>query len=805
VAREQGATLVMVLLAAWNVFLSRYSGQEEILVGAPIQNRMIPESEGLIGPFVNTVVLRCDVSRDATFRELLDQVRETSIDAFSRQEVPVELLIERLMHERSTSHTPLFQAMFSHQQIMRRPDHFADLALSQVHLNPAASAVDLTFAVMEDVDHVRAVMHYSTDLYDAASARRFCGHLIRLLESIVEDADQQVGALAMLADDELEDIQRWGRGPALDLPGGACLHTLIADRARANPDAVALVGEDGASLTYAQMEAASGRLAGILRGRGVGPGAVVGVSLPRTPELVVALLAILEAGAAYLPLDPDHPDERLSFIARDAGMSTLVTRSDVAIHWSDGKSPVILLDDLRQPPTLPDAGAAGSAESHDVAYLIYTSGSTGRPKGVEVTHENAVNFLLSMVELPGLSLSDVMVAVTTLSFDIAVLELFAPLVAGGTVVVASGDTCADGVELRSLMERVKPTVMQATPATWRMLLDAGWEGDDALKVLVGGEALPAPLAGKLAASCGEVWNMYGPTETTVWSTCWRVPRAEAPIRIGAPIANTTVYVLDESLERVPVGVNGELYIGGLGVARGYRNRPDLTAERFLPDPFSARPGARMYRTGDLVRFHRDGTLEYVRRLDDQVKVRGFRIELGEIEAVLRGHEAVAEGFVRAFEPGTPNARLVAYIVVERGASLTGSEIRRYLARQLPRYMVPGFVVELDEVPRTPNRKVDRNALPDPLTSGTDDVRAFEAPTTEFENMIARVWKDVLEVERVGRHDNFFELGGHSLLSLRAVSAIEDLTGLRLDPRAFFFQTVEQLGTQLEEAGAQAHA
>ena len=472
-------------------------------------------------------------------------------------------------------------------------------------------------------------------------------------------------------------------------------------------------------MSYRQLDIRSHRIAVALVARGVGVGDVIGVGLPRTPDMVAALLGILKAGAAYLPLDPDFPAPRLEHIAADAGASLLLTTTELRHRFPSGPTPVLLSELLgdtlpgAENEARPDAPDFPSVGADDLAYLIYTSGSTGGPKGVEITHGNAVNLLDTMAVRPGIEDRARWLAVTTLSFDISVLEIFGPLLLGGEVVLATTDTAADGHALKELVERTGPTQMQATPSAWRMLLDAGWAGDRRLRALVGGEALPPELAREMSGICGEVWNMYGPTETTVWSTCGRLDGSQGRIQVGTPVANTRVHILDAALQPVPRGVPGELYIAGTGVAVGYRHRPDLTAERFIENPFDPQ-GGRMYRTGDRVRLLSDGTLEVLGRLDGQVKIRGFRIETGEVEAALEEHPAVRRAIARAFETGTPDARLVAFVVPDPDRAVSGSEIRRFARDRLPRYMIPSMISLLDELPLTPNGKVDRTALAEPL-------------------------------------------------------------------------------------------
>ncbi len=475
----------------------------------------------------------------------------------------------------------------------------------------------------------------------------------------------------------------------------------------------------------------------------------------------------------------------------DSGAGVLVTNDDIAgrIAVPDG---VAILDLDRLAEARSADNPAGGAEPADTAYVIYTSGSTGRPKGVAVSHGAVMNFLWSMRQRPGLSASDTIAAVTTISFDIAVLELYLPLLMGARIELVPRETATDGAALALLLETSGATMLQATPATWRLLIEAGWRGGPGFRALCGGEPLPRDLADAILDRTGELWNLYGPTETTVWSAVDRVARDGAAISIGRPIANTAIHILDPAGETMPIGIPGEIHIGGLGVAKGYHRRPALTAERFMPDRFSDRPGARLYRTGDLGRWGADGKLYHLGRLDHQVKIRGFRIELGEVEAALAGNEAVLQAVVTAGEAQPGDLRLVAYIVYRDGEELTASDLRRQLRRQLPDFMIPSVVVSLDSMPLTPNGKIDRNALPDPFKATRRAALEHEPPAPGLEQKMAEIWRSILAVDAVSAEDNFFELGGHSLLSLRVAQAVEKETGYRMDPRALFFNTLRQV-------------
>jgi amino acid adenylation domain-containing protein len=563
-----------------------------------------------------------------------------------------------------------------------------------------------------------------------------------------------------------------------------CIHELFEAQVDRTPDATA-VAFDESKITYRDLNHRADALAHQLRGLGVGPDTLVGLFFERSIDMVVAMLGVLKAGGAYVPLDPSYPSRRLAFMLNDARPPVLLTQQRLRSKLPTHHSQLLVIDAGAPVAASPDQVSAPRRPSgpRDLAYVIYTSGSTGDPKGVEIEHHSVVNMLASTRRRPGLDAGDTMLAITTLAFDIAVLEIFLPLSCGASVVIAPGETVVDGVALIALIERSGVTVIQATPATFRMLLEAGWAGAPHLKILCGGEAWTAELANRLLSCCGSLWNMYGPTETTVWSSVTKVEPGR-PIVIGPPLANTRFYVLNGALQLVPAGVPGELHIGGEGLARGYLHQPELTRERFVVDPFSPEPGARMYRTGDRVRRLPDGTLEFIGRLDNQVKLRGYRIELGEIEARLREYPGLREAAVlaRADEPG--EQRLVAYFTGED--SIAAAALRGHLLSSLPEYMVPAACVRLDAMPLTLNGKLDRRALPAPgdAAFGTRLYAAAEGPV---ETTIAAIWAQHLRLERVGRHDGFFEVGGHSLLALRVIGEINKTLKVHLDVPAFFQQ------------------
>jgi amino acid adenylation domain-containing protein len=782
------------LAGAFAAFLTRISHAESFDIGFRDERSQGDglDFEGLFAPWVPlSVPLTDGLSLDGFIRELrvrLDSIRHRG--TYARD------LSSRYPHLRGDG---------AHGSAGKWPVSVHRVTSSDEYR--VVPGCEITLALTDDPARCRCVFDAQVHPHD--SVLGMLRQYVTFLEGAAADPARPVAELPLLSPGERDRILvHWNR-TATPYPTGHCIHQLFEARVEEDPDRVALVAEDG-SLTYGELESRANRLAGHLAELGVKEETLVGVSLPRTTDMVVAVLGILKAGGAYLPLDPDLPSKRLGYMLEDGRAEALVTHSEVLESFPAFGGEAVCVDrDGAEIASRIDARLDVGVDPDRLAYVIYTSGSTGRPKGVEVTHQNVVNLLSSMARRPKLSADDILVSVTRLSFDISVLELFGPLSVGGRVVLAESEAATSGEAMRKSLGACGATIMQATPAGWRSLLDAGWQGDRGLRALVGGEAFPSGLARELAGCCGEVWNMYGPTETTVYSSCWRVPEAASEIRIGAPIGNTQIYVLDSRMQPVPVGVPGELYIGGVGVARGYRNHPELTAERFVPDRFRPEPGARLYRTGDRVRFRDDGTLEFMGRLDDQVKIRGFRIELGEIEAVLVGHEAVRQVAVMVHGEGV-NARLVAYVVFEEESGFDLREMRRILRQFLPDYMVPSLLVELDKLPLTPSGKVHRKALPEPGRSLPREGEAFVAPRTPTEEALAGIWAEVLGQERVGVHDDFFALGGHSLLATQILSRVARDMGVRLALWGLFESpTVAELAREIEVhtavAGAQGRS
>lgn len=792
---EHNATVFMTLLACFQILLSRYSGQSDIAVGSPIANRTQSAVESIIGSFVNTLVLRIDLSGDPTFIETLSRVRDMALGAYANQDFPFDKLVETMHSTRDHSSAPLVQVLFNLPNAPIGEINVHGLSWVPFEVDSRSAQFDLSLTIETEISR-KAYLTFNTDLFERQTAERMLGQYKVLLQSALANPSAKLSDLSILTVPERAQIlQDWNRTHT-DYPQSESFSQMFEAQVERTPDALALsIGQ--ATVRYGELNARANRLARYLRTLDVRPGVVVGICLERSMEMVIALLAVQKAGGTYVPLDPEYPRDRLRFMAEDAAAAIVLTSEGLSDRF-DSRSCRMLCLDREQERIAQEANhnLPPTATSQDLAYILYTSGSTGQPKGVEIPHRALVNFLCSMRQKPGCSARDVMVSVTTLSFDIAGLELYVPLLVGARVEIVSRAVAMDGRQLRAVCEAVQPTIMQATPATWRMLIEAGWLGSDRLTILCGGEALPQDLVGALLDRSASLWNMYGPTETTIWSTIEKIQRADQEISIGRPIANTDIYILDQFLQPVPVGVSGELYIGGHGVARGYRGRAELTKERFVSHPFSTEPGARLYRTGDVARYRSDGRIMHLGRVDHQVKIRGFRVELGEIEAVLSRHPATRQVVVTTREDQQGFKQLAAYLVCKEGARPSLTELRACVRAELPDYMTPSFFVFLESMPLTANNKVNLQALPPPapvLVDGQPQV----GPRDQVEVQLTLLWQQVLEVPKIGIHDNFFDLGGHSLKAAQLFFLLEQVYGRRL-PLATLFQapTIAELALVL---------
>jgi amino acid adenylation domain-containing protein len=775
-SRKEGVTLYMTLLAAFKVLLHRYSGQDDIIVGGVTDTRRRPELQGLMGYFLNSLALRSRPQATTPFRSFLQEVRDAVLGALAASDMPFDRVVREVKPKRDASRHPLFQVLFSIEP--PAPQFFDGWNLTQMDVTVGAAKFDLYLELDEAPEGLIARFLYSSELFDAETIRRMIGHWTTLLDGIVADPSASLAELPLLTAAESRQILHDWNATQRDIPQST-LHHWFEATARAHPDTTAIVFGDE-SWSYRELDRRSTALAARLSLAGIGPETLVAIAIERGPEMIAGLMAILKAGAAYLPLDPALPAQRLSFIIEDAKPAALLTQRELQPILPSTGVPVILCDDGIAAAS--DAIALHTVSSPDgLAYVLYTSGSTGKPKGVEIPHRALVNLLAAMQERPGFARGQSLVAVTTLSFDIAALELFVPLVSGGTVILADRETTSDPPLLAALIAGARPSMMQATPAAWRGLIESGWRGARDMTILCGGEALPRDLADALLPRCAALWNMYGPTETTIWSTIEHVLPGTERVAIGKPIANTSIYILDAAGNPVPAGVVGEVHIGGAGLARGYRQRDALTRERFVTG--AAASGERLYRTGDLGRFRRDGTIECFGRTDHQLKIRGFRVAIEEVEAALAAHPRIAAAAARAWPDASGEPGLAGYFVPAAEPSPSAAELRRFMRQSLPDYMIPTRFVAVTGLPMTPNRKIDRNALPEPDSNVVPLPQAL--PEGEQERRLAAIWKDVLGIGSVGRHDNFHELGGHSLLMARLLTHIERQFQRRLTMASIF--------------------
>ena len=799
-AQGTGRTLFSTLLGAFGLLLHKLTGQDDLVIGTPVRGRDHPELESLIGFFVNTLPVRLRPRADSTVGDWLAQVQRHVIDALSHPDVPLDHLVRTLRPPRDTSRSPLYQALFSYQDARERSSTWGNLTHQRHDVPMVGAAQDLALWCVETQDDIEFTLNYDTGLFSEASIQLFAERLSDLLHRLGSLTDTRVLHVSVSSQRELQALRHWN-DTATAWPEATNLVDLLQQQTHARSSDIALSQAGERPLSHAEVWDRAQQIAHHLRAQGLGRGDLVGICMPRCPDLLTSLLGVLLTGAAHVPLDPHYPAERLAYMAEDARLAWVISRSDAmhALTWPRDKTLLTDLDDLRiqqHPTTAAAPDAHRDATLVDPAYVIYTSGSTGKPKGVVVPHGAVVNFLRSMARVPGLQARQRLLAVTTLSFDISTLELLLPLMVGAEVVLCRTEDTRDPFLLKALLED-HIDVMQATPSTWHALIDAGWRGHAGFTALVGGETLSARLATDLLARSQAVWNMYGPTETTVWSTCWQVTHPEQGMRIGRPIANTQIHILDALGLPCPVGCPGELCIGGDGVTLGYLYRPELTAERFVQDPFQLKPGARLYRTGDLARWRAEGELEHLGRLDHQVKVRGHRIELGEIEAALLAIPTVSQAVVVTREDHPGDVRLVAYAVPsERQAAPADAQaLKTQLALTLPDHMVPQHIVLLDALPLLPNGKVDRAALPRPTAATANPKATAESkrhPATPQAQAMADIWRELLDTEDVGLDDNFFNLGGHSLLAMRAVTEIKHRTGVTINVRRLIFETLGQL-------------
>ncbi|BAY93738.1 MULTISPECIES: non-ribosomal peptide synthetase [unclassified Tolypothrix] len=792
---QEGVTLFMTLLAAFQTLLYRYTQQEDIAVGSPIANRNRSELEGLIGFFVNSLVLRTDLSGNPTFRELLNRVREVTLGGYAHQDLPFEKLVEELHPERDLSHHPLFQVVFSLQNTPIEALELPGLKLSLFEFDSKTAKFDLEFHLWQDLETLKGQVVYSTDLFDQNTITRMVGHFQTLLESIVVNSKQRLSDLPLLTEGEQQQLLIDWNNTQKSYPHNKCFHQLFEAQVEQTPDAIVLVFGDE-QLSYKQLNIRSNQVAHYLQKIGVEAESLVGICVERSLEMIIGLLGILKAGGAYLPLDTSLPQERLNFMLEDAQVSVVLTQEKLLKHFQEFSKPIICIDkDWTAITQNSQENPTNCVTFENLAYVIYTSGTTGKPKGVLIEHWGLSNLVEAQIETFNLQSSNRILQFASLSFDASIFEIAMALRTGATLYLANKESLLPGQPLLQLLREKAITHVILPPAVLAVLPT---ESLSTLQTIIcAGESCTDDIVKRWWSSSRRFFNAYGPTEATVWSTVAEIKSVNEKPPIGRPINNIKIYILDNHLQPLPIGITGELYIDGDGLARGYLNHPELTAQKFIPNPFNQQNGARLYKTGDLARYRVDGNIEFLGRIDNQVKIRGFRIELSEIETVLSQHQNVQKAVVIAQENVSGDKYLIGYIVPNVKTQNIASLLRNFLKEKLPEYMVPKAFVMLDYIPLTANGKVDIYALTALDTPNYSRDEAFIAPRTPTESTLAKIWAEILNIEDVGIHDNFFDLGGNSLLTVHCLQQINKQFELELPLSTLFLNpTIESLATSL---------
>lgn len=808
VGAKSGCSLFNIMLAAFNAYVARISGNDDFCMGIPTAGQAAIDQPNLIGMCVNTMPLRTKVDIGAPFNEYMKTTRSLLLDAFDHQKYSYGTLLRKLSPPRDPSRPPMLSVSFNIDPMIDTSEMgFKGLEV-EVVVEPRSFENFEWFinGVIQKDKSIEIQAQYNADLHTAQSMQFYFEGFETFLTGIADDASQKISDLKVMSIPQRQKVIADWNNTEMEYPVAATLHSEFSRQAKLTPDKTAIVFGD-TSLTYIEVESRSNQIARYLIEKGVSAGDLVGICVERSAEMLVNLYGIMKTGAGYVPLDPAYPEDRLQYMCDHSQLKLVVTQESLLQQVASFGQQQIALDTLKQEINQLDSGSVeNKATPEDICYVIYTSGSTGKPKGVQVPHGPVVNFLYAMQKTPGFAADESVLAVTTLSFDIATLELYLPTISGGKVVLLESAAASDGIQLAEELTQHNITLMQATPATWRLMIQSGWQGKNDLKVLCGGEPMPQDLVGPLLSRCGALWNMYGPTETTVWSTAFQITNENAQILIGKPIGNTQIFILDQFGNEVPVGCEGEVFIGGAGVTLGYRNRQDLSDERFVKNryrnPFVDYVSDKLYKTGDLARYRFDGNIQFLRRNDKQVKVRGYRIELGEVEQAIKTHPSVEQvvAIVREDSPG--DTRLVSYFVPKPGQTMVTLKLRDHLSQSLPYYMVPQHFVELEAMPQTNNGKIDFKALPAPNTKpGEPTDSDIALPETEPQKYLASVWQDVLDSEDVRLNDTFFEIGGHSLLVMKAIKDVHEKTGIKLSPQDFLIATLEQMAQKIESSYA----
>lgn len=799
-------SFMTTLLATFEIFWHRLTSQEDVIIGILAAGQANVGKFDLVGHCVNMLPIRSKINADLTFEAYLKARRGDILDDFDHQQFTFGSLLQKLDVPRDPSRVPILPVLLNIDQSIKAEEnqfHGLDVAIDEIPRH--YDNFEFFINALEKAENLVILeCQYNTDLFDAETIRHRLDEFETLLEGIVKNPQVKISTLPIVPQEERQKLLVDWNATAVNYPDDKCIHELFELQVGQSADKVAAVFEKQ-QVTYQDLNGRANRLANHLISLGVTPGVVVGLFLERSLDMVVALLGVLKAGGTYLPLDISYPSERIAYMIEDAGASVLIAQDALISSLPTLEAQIVRIDtDWPTINGLSEENLGKHAKADGLAHIIYTSGSTGKPKGVQIGHSSVVNLLLSMTREPGFTAEDSILAITTLSFDIAGLEIFLPLVTGAQVEMVSAEIASDGLLLAKKLKESSATVVQATPSRWQMLVEAGWQGHDKLRIISGGESLPPKLAEQLLQRCDQLWNQYGPSETTIYSSVHRVLPGEAPIPIGHPIANTQIHILDASENLIPIGIPGELHIGGVGLSNGYLNRQQLTKDKFISNPFSNNPADRLYKTGDIARYRLDGEIEFLGRSDHQVKVRGYRIELGEIEARLQDHpdvkQAVVSTYVYELEEQVHyhENRLVAYLIQQSGTKIDPGDLRQYMSLSLPEYMIPDTFIELDDFPITSSGKVDRKALPQPDKARPDLVKSFVAPRTPVEEKLSLIWAEVLNLEKIGVSDDFFVLGGHSLLATRVTTRLSSAFDLVL-PLKLFFQnpTIEQQGQLIE--------
>lgn len=789
---KKGCTFFMTMLASFQVFLSKYSGMTDIIIGTPISNRPRETDENLIGNFLNIIPLRNNLSDNPDFISLLQRTQKITLEALKNRDLPFEKTVEHLKVKRDLSRNPLFQVML---QVL--PKYSFELLNLQIHpfnFDLGYSQFDLSLHLYQVEDGYSCRIEYDTDLFESITIKRMVSNFEKLINEIITDPLKNINDYSVVSENEIRLLNNWNETETL-FSQDKCFSKLFEEQVERRSNEIAVIYSDE-YITYAELNSRANKLANCLIKKGIKKGAVVGICTDRSINMLVGLIAILKIGAAYIPLDPSFPRERLNFIMKDSDIKVLLTENKLFELISSFQIDSIYIDSEWEIINQEEyKNLELELNASDLMYVIYTSGSTGNPKGVMIEYRAVNNFLESMKMNPGFGENDNLLAITTMSFDISGLEFYLPLISGGCLVIADKSDTVDGKALLKLISKHNITVMQATPSTWKIMIESGWKRTPNLKMLCGGEAFSKDLASKILERGDELWNMYGPTETTIWSSVNKINKYDSKILIGRPIANTKFYVVDKALNRVPIGVAGELLIGGKGLARGYLNNEELTQKNFIQ--VLGISEEYLYRTGDLVKYHLDGNIEFLGRSDFQVKVRGFRIELAEIEMRLLEHKNIKEAVVIVNEKQSDEKKLVAYIIRKDKNGLELNSLLYFLKEKVPDYMIPSFFIELNNLPLTPNGKIDRKVLPEPDENIIIKDRTDNINQTDFEEELAGVWEEILEIGHISNSDNFFAIGGSSLSAIRLIYKLNEKFNIDL-PLSVIFQapTISKLSYEI---------